>query len=86
MIHSCAGGVVREKKYYDFAKVKIESSGEIRWYISNLPLLMVGDKVLVLCGKEKESAIVIKIDKSVSEQVSPMPIRQMKEILQICTD
>ena len=47
MIHSCAGGIVREKKFYDFAKVKIESTGEIRWYISNNPLLMVGDKVVV---------------------------------------
>ena len=53
MIHSCAGGVVHEKKLYDFAKVKIECTGEIRWYISNNPLLRVGDKVVVPFGKER---------------------------------
>ena len=86
MIHSCAGGVVHEKKLYDFAKVKIECTGQIRWYISNNPLLRVGDKVVVPFGKEREKAVVLKLDKNVSEQVSPMPIRQMKEILQVIYD
>ena len=47
---------------------------------------MVGDKVVVPFGKEREKAVVLKLDKNVSEQVSPMPIRQMKEILQVIYD
>ena len=38
MIHSLAGGVIREKKYFDFAKVKLET-GEIYWYISTIKTL-----------------------------------------------
>ncbi len=85
MIHSCAGGVVRDKKYFTFAKVEILSDGKLAWYISNLPLLEVGDLVVVPYGidNKKEKAKVLKIDKNVSEQVSPIPARRAKYILEI---
>ncbi len=86
MIHSCAGGVVRDRKYFDFAKVEILSTGEVKWYICNLPLIMAGDVVIVPYGKEnvREKAKVLRVDRSVSEQVSPVPARRAKEILEIC--
>ena len=88
MIHSCAGGVVKDKKYFDFAKVEILSTGEVKWYICNLPLVVAGDIVIVPYGKDnvREKAKVIRIDRGVSEQVSPVPARHAKEILEICED
>lgn len=86
MIHSCAGGVVRDKKYLDFAKVEILSSGEIKWYISNIPLLQAGDVVIVCVGRDssEERAKVLQIDKNVSDQVAPVPVKHAREILRIC--
>ena len=88
MIHSCAGGVVKDKKYFDFAKVEILSTGEIKWYICNLPLVVAGDEVIVPYGKDnvREKAKVLRIDRGVSEQVCPVPARHAKEILEICED
>lgn len=88
MIHSCAGGVIREKRCFDFAKVEIIATGEVRWYITKLPLLTAGDFVIVPYGRENkaEKAKVLRIDKNVSEQVSPVPARQAKEIISICEE
>lgn len=88
MIHSCAGGVVRDKKYFDFAKVEILSTGRIGWYICNVPLLQVGDIVVVPSGRngDKERAKVLRIDRNVSEQVAPVPTKSAKEILEVCDE
>lgn len=85
MIHSCAGGVIRDKKSFTLAKVEILSTGEPRWYISNLPLLEVGDEVIVPFGKEnfEVRARVLRIDKGVSEQVTPVPLKSLKEIFRL---
>ena len=84
MIHSLAGGVIREKKYFDFAKVRFET-GEVYWYISPIENLKAGDTVLVPVGRENEPTVayVLRIDKHVSEQVSPIPAKRAKKILQI---
>lgn len=84
MIHSLSGGVIREKKYFDFAKVRFET-GEVYWYISTFENLKAGDRVLVPVGRENEPtpAYVLRIDKHVSEQVSPIPAKRAKKILQI---
>lgn len=81
MIHSLAGGVIREKKCFDFAKVKLES-GDICWYISNIFGLKEKDKVLVPFGKDKVKGEVLRIDKNVNEQMSPIPVKRAKEILE----
>jgi len=88
MIHSCAGGVEKDKKFYDFAKVEIVDTAEVRWYVCTLPLVQVGDFVLVPYGKDnvEKKARVMRLDKHVSEQVSPLPIRQIKEIVGLCMD
>lgn len=56
MIHSLAGGVIREKKYFDFAKVKLET-GEIYWYISTIKTLKPGDMVVVPYGNGEIKAL-----------------------------
>lgn len=85
MIHSLAGGVIREKKYFDFAKVKLET-GEIYWYISAIKTLKPGDMVVVPYGNGEVKAFVIRIDKHISEQVSPIPVKRAKAILKICEE
>lgn len=84
MIHSLSGGVIREKKYFDFAKVRFDS-GEIYWYISTFEDLKAGDRVLVPVGRNNEEteAFVIRIDKHISEQVSPIPAKRAKKIIKI---
>ena len=84
MIHSLSGGVIREKKYYDYAKVRFDS-GEIYWYISTFENLKPGDRVLVPAGRDEQKmeAYVIRIDKHVSEQVSPIPAKRAKKIIKI---
>ncbi len=86
MIHSCAGGVVRKKRHFDFAKVEILSCGQICWYICNIPLLEEGDVVIVSFGRDnkREKAKVLRIDRNVSEQVSPISVKIAKEILEVC--
>lgn len=46
MIHSMAGGVVRENRRLDFAKVRLED-GSVRFYISKIADLQAGDSVIV---------------------------------------
>lgn len=76
-----SGGVIREKKFCDFAKVKTETD-QICWFVSTIFDLKVGDWVVVSFGKEKVKAQVLRIDKNVSEQMSPIPMKRAKEILQ----
>ena len=85
MIHSLAGGVIREKKYFDFAKVKLET-GEIYWYISTIKTLKPGDMVVVPYGNVEVKAFVIRIDKHISEQVFLIPVKRAKTILKICEE
>ena len=82
MIHSLAGGKMRDLDFCDFAKVKIIDTNEIRWYIFNILDLNLGDKVLVPFGIKNElvTAEVIKIERNLSEQVAPIPIKRAKEI------
>lgn len=84
MIHSLSGGVIREKKYFDFAKVRFDN-GEIYWYVSTFDDLKAGDRVLVPVGRDDKEmeAFVIRVDRHVSEQVSPIPAKRAKRIIKI---
>lgn len=87
MIHSCAGGVVREKRFFDFAKVQILDTGVIAWYVCDLPLVAVGDVVIVPFGKDDArcKAKVLRLDRGVSEQTCPVPAKHAKAVLEVCT-
>ncbi len=80
MVHSMSGGVVREKKYFDFAKVRISSTGDILWYISKIKSLNEGDVVEVPYGSldEQTEAVVLRIDRHISQQVTPIPVKRAK--------
>ena len=52
MIHSLAGGEVKDIRYCDFAKVQILEgvhTGDIFWYITEVADLKAQDKVIHIC-------------------------------------
>lgn len=83
MIHSLAGGELREQKTYDFAKLEFEDiSGEFFWYVSNVKNLNQGDYVLAPFGPldEPKKAKVIRVDKNVNGQTAPISTKRIKTI------
>ncbi len=83
MIHSLAGGELKEQKVFDIAKLEfIEKKGEYFWFVSDIPNLQVGDIVLAPFGllDEPNKAIVIKIDKNVNSQNTSIKIKNLKRI------
>lgn len=88
MIHSLSGGIIKDNEPVDFAKVKLIKEEQIAWYLcTHLPQLQVGDTVLVPFGSQQElnEAIVIRIDKQISPQVTPIPLKHAKRIHSIIT-
>lgn len=88
MIHSMAGGMLGKVEYSDYAKVEVlegEMQGNSLWYKTSLVLLKVGDKVLVPVGTgdTPTRGVVLRIDRSVSSQNSPVPSRRAKSIIKI---
>lgn len=86
MIHSLAGGSIRDINYLDFAKVEIlegAQKGCWFWYITDIPNLNEFDEVLVPLGvsNTKTRGKVLRLDYSVSSQVSPIPIKKAKKII-----
>ena len=81
MIHSLSGGVIKKKEFNDFAKVKIIDSNLILWYKTEY-IVNEGDTVLVPLGRENKlvSAIVVRVDKDVPYDVSPISPRIAKSI------
>lgn len=88
MIHSMAGGMLGKVEYSDYAKVEVlegEMQGNSLWYKTSLVLLKVGDKVLVPVGTGDTPmcGVVLRIDRSVSSQNSPVPSKRAKYIIKI---
>ena len=81
MIHSTAGGTMREYNRYNYAKVDVE--GSIKFYLSPFKELKAGDIVLVEVGKAMKEGKVIRVDKNISEQNFPIPVKRLKKIIEI---
>lgn len=90
MIHSMCGGGLKDNEIFSFAKVKFVAEklpcgvdGERPyWFISEIPLLKQGDKVLAPVGMSDVpcEAVVLRVDRA-SEQTPPFPIKTMKKII-----
>ena len=86
MIHSLAGGKIQDVQNSDYAKVQLTQgnlAGKIFWYKTKIADLKVGDDVIVPFGPDnmRVAGKVVKIDKNVSSQVSPIPAKRAKEIV-----
>ena len=86
MIHSLAGGDVRDIRYCDFAKVQILEgvhTGDIFWYITEVKGLKAQDKVIVPLGASniETLAVVLRVDKNVSAYSSPVPVKRAKKVI-----
>lgn len=87
MIHSMAGGDIKNLRYADFAKVEIlegESVGSKFFYLS-IDGVIEGMVVLVPVGVNNvpTKAKVLRVDKNVNSQVSPVPIKRAKSVIKI---
>lgn len=86
MIHSLAGGSFRDKQVLDFAKVEILEGiqkGDKYWYILPDRSFSINDEVMVPLGRNnlKQRAVILRIDYSVMEGQTPVPIKLAKEII-----
>ena len=81
MIHSTAGGTMREYHRYDYAKVEID--GTMHFYLSPFKELKEGDVVLVEVENEIKEGKVIRVDKNISEQNFPIPVKRLGKIIEI---
>lgn len=85
MIHSMAGGDIKQLSYADYAKVEIldgDLSGKNLWFKSPFFDLKVGDVVLVETdGKVKGK--IVRIDKNVSSQIAPQSLKNSRSIIKI---
>lgn len=82
MIHSMSGGVLSEYGTYTFVKVKFDDDERPYWYVSDFEV-NEGDRVSAPfgaggCGKV---ATVLRVEKNVSGQVAPIPIKRAKKLL-----
>ena len=84
MIHSTAGGNLKDYGFYDIAKVRLLEEGEAVYVISEIKDLKVEDIVLIPYQNVKVKARVERIDKKVHEQNFPIPIKRLKKIIRIC--
>ena len=89
MIHSLAGGTIKNIKYADFAKVQILDgifSGDILWYITDFAI-KEGSIVVVPVGRNNMlvKGKVLRVDSNISGQVAPVPINRAKKIERIIT-
>ena len=84
MIHSLAGGEIKEKKLYTFVKVEILSAmneGYKFWYLSDLIDIKVGDKVIVPLRGERKEGTIERVETNVTSDRAPIPINRAKYIL-----
>ena len=85
MIHSLSGGFVRELEYADFVKVKItsgESAGQMFWYKTDILYIAAGDMVKVPLKGQVVEGEVVKLERNVSNQTAPIPIKRAQSVIQ----
>lgn len=84
MIHSTAGGNLKEYGYFDIAKVEYLENGEKAFVLSTIEEIKDGDIVSVAISElEQKEAKVIRLDKHVHEQNFPLPIKRLKKIVRL---
>ncbi|MBQ7407674.1 MAG: hypothetical protein IJW13_00130 [Clostridia bacterium] len=86
MIHSLAGGKLKDNGYYTVIKVKFINNplalARPYFYLCEVAQIEQGEVVLAPYGKNQTEyeAEVIRVDKCVSEQTLPMPLSKMATV------
>ena len=87
MIHSMAGGNLKDYGVFDIVKVELLEGdiGKVIYVVSTFKDLKEGDIVLIPDNFNIEGvkAKVLRVDKKVHEQNFPIPIKRLKTILKI---
>ena len=87
MIHSLSGGIMKEKRVFDFAKVEIldDYYSGVFWYVSTIKNLKENDVVLVPFkdGGITLKAKVLRVDKNIKEDCAPIKIRNAQKIISL---
>ena len=83
MIHSMSGGVLSDYGSYTFVKLKFDGDERPYWYICEFDV-EDGDRVSAPFGVGglSQPATVIKVERGVSAQVAPIPVKRAKRVLQ----
>lgn len=81
MIHSTAGGTLKEYGVYDYAKVETEFG--VSFFLSPFKELKKDDIVLVPIQDQIVEGKVLRVDKNVKEQNFPIPYKRLKKIIEI---
>lgn len=86
MIHSLAGGSLREKRVEDFALVEISDGvlkGSKFWYLVGKLNVDVGTGVVVPLGARdtEQKAKIIRVDRGVAQGQTPVPLNRAKYII-----
>ena len=83
MIHSMSGGVLSEYGSYTFVKLKFDGDDRPYWYVCEFEV-EEGDRVSAPFGVAglSKPATVIKVERGVSGQVAPIPIKRAKCVSQ----
>lgn len=83
MIHSMSGGKLSEYDSYTFVKLQFDGEQRPYWYICDIEV-EEGDRVAAPFGVGglSKPATVVHIERNVSGQVAPVPIKRAKRVLQ----
>ena len=87
MIHSLSGGSIKDAGSFTFVKVEVaDCPTKFIWLKTNSLQVEIGDMVVY---EDKSGwlkrGVVVRVDKGVSGQVSPAPLKSMAEILKVET-
>mgnify|MGYP001024746041 FL=1 len=83
MIHSTAGGKLKEYSYYDIAKVKYKGTDQAAFVLCPIKEVKENDLVEV---ENEFKARVIRVDRNVYEQNFPFKIKRLKKITKIISE
>lgn len=84
MIHSMSGGVIKDAGSYTFVKVAFDGESVSYWYISEMEV-SEGDMVKVPRGASGTPTVgtVVRVERGVNGQVTPIPLRSAKRVISI---
>ena len=82
MIHSLAGGELKEYQISNLVYVRLEHTDEKYWYTTDIADLQVGDFVLVPFGliDELYKAEILKVENNVRSDMFPISFKRLKQV------